>query len=242
MLLDTGQEMLRRVVLGEHNSLAKQGTYLGAADIEHIGDVCHIFQRHIAAGDGQCIAKTCAVHEQRHVVRMRHVGNGLQFGLGVDGAVFGALRDVYGTGEHHVLVVAVRIEGLAEFVQFGRIHLAVVVGNREYLMAGELDGAGLMHVRMAGRDRDHACIRRCDGIDDDLVGLCATYQEPHVRIRLAASLANLRLGLFGKLVGAITRIQMIVGFGQGLQYGRVGSAGVIVLKRQHDGPLCPWVW
>ncbi len=168
---------------------------------------------------------------------MRHIGDGLQLGLGVDGAIFGALRDVHGAREHHVLVVAVRIEGLAELVQFGRVHFAVVLGNREHLVPGELDGAGLVHVRMAGGDRDHACIRRGDGVDDDLVGLRAADEEPHIRVRLAAGLADLGLGLIAQFVGPVARIQMVVGFSHGFKHRGMGGAGVIVLKRQHDGPF-----
>ena len=33
-----------------------------------------------------------------------------------------------------------------------------------------------------------------DGVDDDLVGLRAADEEPHIRVRLAAGLADLGLG------------------------------------------------
>ena len=47
VLLDEGQEVLRRVVLGKHHGLAEQGTHLGTADVEHVGDGRQIRERHV---------------------------------------------------------------------------------------------------------------------------------------------------------------------------------------------------
>ena len=58
-------------------------------------------------------------------------------------------------------VVAVRIERGAIFIELVRIDLAVMVGERQHLVAGVC--------------RDHAGILRCDGVDDGLIGLRATY-------------------------------------------------------------------
>ena len=44
---DEGQEVLRRVVLGKHHGLAEQGTHLGTADVEHVGDGRQIRERHV---------------------------------------------------------------------------------------------------------------------------------------------------------------------------------------------------
>ncbi len=138
-----------------------------------------------------------------------------------------------------MLVVAVRIERGAVFVEFIRVDFAVMVGEREHLVPGEFDGARLVHVHMAGGDRHHARIRRGDGVDDDLVGLRAADEEPHIRVRLAAGLADLGLGLIAQFVGAVARIQMVVGGSATASStaGFPGGAGVIVLKRQHDGPF-----
>ena len=58
-----------------------------------------------------------------------------------------------------------------------------------------------------------------------------------VRVRLAAGLADLGLGLIAQFVGPVARIQMVVGFSHGFKHRGMGGAGVIVLKRQHDGPF-----
>ena len=75
------------------------------------------------------------------------------------------------------------------------------------------------------------------GVDDNLVGLRAADEEPHIRVRLAAGLADLGLGLIAQFVGPVARIQMVVGFSHGFKHRGMGGAGVIVLKRQHDGPF-----
>ena len=50
-------------------------------------------------------------------------------------------------------------------------------------------------------------------------------------------LADLGLGLIAQFVGPVARIQMVVGFSHGFKHRGMGGAGVIVLKRQHDGPF-----
>ena len=87
---------------------------------------------------------------------MRHVGDGAQMLFGIHGSVFAGLRYIDAAGEHHVLVVAVSVERCAELVEFRGVHQPVVVGERQHFVAGILDGAGLVHIRMTGFDGDHA--------------------------------------------------------------------------------------
>ena len=53
-------------------------------------------------------------------------------------------------GEDHVVMVAVGVEGGAEIPDRGGVQLAVFVGQPHHLVAGELDGPGLVAVDMAG--------------------------------------------------------------------------------------------
>ena len=106
MLLDDRHEMLWHVAVREHHGLAEHRAHLGAADIEHVGETRDVLDRHVVAGGGQRVAKSCAVDEQRHVVLRADLADRLKFGERVERAVFGGLRNVDASGEHHVRVVA----------------------------------------------------------------------------------------------------------------------------------------
>ena len=91
MLLDKRHEVLRHVAMREHHRFAEHGTHLGATDVEHVRDACDVFKRHVVAGCGQCVAESCAVDEQWHVVLRADLADRLEFGERVERAIFGGL-------------------------------------------------------------------------------------------------------------------------------------------------------
>ena len=233
VLFDGGQEVLRRVVLREHDGLTEQGADLGAADVEHIGQPGDVLERDIGAIGGQRVPQARAIEEQLHAVAVADAAQGLQLVQRVQRAVFRGMGDVDGAGEHHMLVVAVRVERGAVVVELGGVDLAVMVGERQHLVPGGLDGAGLMHVDVPGGGGHRACIGGGDGVDDGLVGLGAADQEAHIRIRRAAGLADAGLGGFADGVGAVAgELRGVRGF-QTFEDAGVGAAAVVVLKGQH---------
>ena len=134
-------------------------------------------------------------------------------------------------------VVAVRIERGAVLVELVRIDLAVMVGECQHLVAGEFDGARLMHVHMAGTCRDHAGILRCDGVDDGLIGLRATYQEEDLSVGAGTCLTNLGFRAFADAVIAVTRILVLRDLFDVFDDFRCCRTGIVVFKRQHDALL-----
>ena len=93
LLLDHSHEV-GRGTLGEHHGFAAQGTHLGAADVEHVGELCDVGQGHVGALGHQAVAQPRAVHEQGHVVGVADGGKRFQLCPGVQGAVLRGVGDV----------------------------------------------------------------------------------------------------------------------------------------------------
>ena len=219
--------------MGEDHGLAAECAHLGAADVEHIGQLGEVGQRHIGALAGQCVAQTCAVHEEGHMVGMADGGQGFQLGLRVQRAVLGGVRDVDHAGEDHVVVVRVGVEGLAEVLYIGGVQLAVLLGQADDLVAGELDGTGLMPGHMAGGGGEHALPAVEQGGNDDGVGLGAARDEGHICLGAGAGGADLLLCAGTVGVGAVAGHFLEVGLGQLLEDGRMRALAVIIFKIQH---------
>ncbi len=80
LLLDHGHKVGGSAV-GEDDSLAAERTYLGAADVEHIGQAGNVSQRDIGALADQTVAQPGTVHEQGHVVGVADGGKCFQLSL-----------------------------------------------------------------------------------------------------------------------------------------------------------------
>ena len=219
--------------MGKDHGLAAECAHLGAADVEHIGQLGEVGQRHIGALAGQCVAQTCAVHEKGHMVGVADGGQGFQLGLRVQRAVLGGVRDVDHAGEDHVVVVRVGVEGLAEVLYIGGVQLAVLLGQADDLVAGELDGTRLMTGHMAGGGGDDALPAAERGGDDDGVGLGAAGDEEDVCLGAGAGGADLLLCAGAVGVGAVAGHLLEVRFRQLLQDGGMRTLAVVVLKIQH---------
>ena len=100
-------------------------------------------------------------------------------------------------------------------------------------MTGGLDGAGLMHVDVAGVRGHHSGVGRGDGVDDGLVGLGAADQEPHVGLGAGAGPADLLRGGGADVVGTVSGMLGGVGGGEAFQDGGMRAAAVVVFEGQH---------
>ena len=232
LLLDHGHEV-GRCAVGEDHGLAAECAHLGAADVEDVGEPGEVGQGHIGAFAHQCVAQTCAVHEEGHVVGVADGGQGLELSLAVQGAVLGGVGDIHHAGEDHVVVVRVGVEGLAEILHRGGIQLAVLLGQADDLVAGELDGTRLMTGHMAGGGGDDALPAAERGGDDDGVGLGAAGDEEDVGLGAGAGGAYLLLCAGAVGVGAVAGHLLEVRFRQLLQDGGMRTLAVVVLKIQH---------
>ena len=168
------------------------------------------------------------------------MGNRLKFSefcAGVDGAVFRRQGDVHEARPHHVVLVRIRGGGGEEGFQFAGIHLSVMLGEGQYLVPSVLDGARLMDSDMAGLHGDGALIVREHRGDDGGVGLGAAYEEIDLALRAVACLQDLPFRALGIRIVAITVQLFEVGFGEPLEYLRMGSFRVIASEKYHNS-LC----
>ena len=232
LLLDHGHKV-GRCAVREHHGLAAQSAHLGAADVEHIGQAGNVLQGDVGALCHQAVAQPCAVHEQRHLVFLTHGVQLFQLRLSVQGAVLRRVRDIYHAGEHHVVVVGIGVEGSAPAAHIGSAHLALVGRQRDDLVAGVLDGTGLVGGNMAGGCSQHALPALQHGRNDDGVGLGAAGDKVHICIRAAAGSADLCLGAGAVGIGAVAGHLFKIGLGQLLQDRGVRTLAVVVLKIKH---------
>ena len=162
-------------------------------------------------------------------------GQGLELSLAVQGAVLGGVgRYTPCPGEGPLwVVVRVGVEGLAEILHRGGIQLAVLLGQADDLVAGELDGTRLMTGHMAGGGGDDALPAAERGGDDDGVGLGAAGDEEDVCLGAGAGGAYLLFCAGAVGVGAVAGHLLEVRFRQLLQDGGMRTLAVVVLKIQH---------
>ena len=113
---------------------------------------------------------------------------GGQFRLGVDRADLRGVGDIDQLGEYHVFSAA-GVERQYGF-HHGRRYLAVRRIGGADLVAGGLNGAGLVAVDVAGMGGDHRFIGLKQGGDDRQVGLGTAYQKVNLRLRGGAESPN----------------------------------------------------
>ena len=136
-----------------------------------------------------------------------------------------------------MVVVVVGVEGSHQRPQLGGVQLAVVLGQGNDLVAGVLDGTGLVPGHMAGGSSHHALPPLQHGRDDDGVALGAAGDELHIGLRAGAGGADLLPGAGAVGVGAVAGDLFKVGLGQLLQNGGVCTLAVVVFKIQHGKTL-----
>ena len=85
-----------------------------------------------------------------------------------------------------MVIAAVMIIVYQILLHFPRVQLAVMLGQGQYLVAGELDSSRLMSGNMPRSGGDHALIAVQQRGDHRSVGLGAAHQKVHVPLRTAA--------------------------------------------------------
>ena len=116
------------------------------------------------------------------------------------------------------------------------MHLALVAGNGEHLVAAKLDGARLVAGNVAGLGGNHALVRREQHVNHRRVGLRAAHQQKYVGIGSLTGLADQLLGALGMRIGAVAGLRLHVGVDERLQYRRVCAVGIVVVEREHGNP------
>ena len=186
----------------EHNGFAAECAAFGAADVEHIRELCDVCQRHIGIRR-EAVAEACAIQKQRHGKLLANGRNALQLVSRVKRAVFRRMGDVHHARKYHVVVACVRIKGLNIFAEIVRIQLAVLMRNGQHLVSGGLDGAGFMRIHMPAGGRHNALIRTEQRINDDHVGLCAAGQKIHLSVLAVRRFFDLFCRRSGKFIVAV---------------------------------------
>ena len=87
-----------------------------------------------------------------------------------------------------MLVALVFVEHLDIVIEVLGVHLALVAGDGEHLVAAKLDGARLVAGNVASLGSNDALVRRKQHVDHRRVSLRAAHQEKHVGVRRLAGL------------------------------------------------------
>ena len=81
--------MRRSMHAAKHHGLAAQSAALGAADVEHVTQLCQLGQGNVALIGRQRIGQAGAIHKQRNLALLAHCVNRRELGHGVQRAVLG---------------------------------------------------------------------------------------------------------------------------------------------------------
>ena len=234
MALNAIAEVALQRLVRYHHSLAKQGTYLGATDIEHVGQLCQLWQGDIALRRTESIAQSCSVYKERKAVSAAYGADVQKFAKRIYGAHFGWEGYVYHAWLHHVLgtiLVQVCLHCLL-YLDCGELAIGRVYG--QHLVACGLDGSRLVHVDMPRDGTYHTLIGSQSVCYDGGIGLCAPDQKVHVHIVPVASLAYQPSGLGTEVILAISYGLLHVCFEQTLQYLWMCSLVIVALKLYHS--------
>ena len=111
------------------------------------------------------------------------------------------------------------------------MHLSLVTGNRQHLMAAKFNSPRFVTSHVPRGSSHHALVGSEQHIEHNLVGLRAARKKKDVGVRRLASLADQLLGVSAMRVLAITGHGLHVGIDQGRQNLRARAKGIVVLKR-----------
>ena len=167
--------MRRSVHAAEHHSLAAERAALGAANVEYVAQLRQLGQGNVALIGRQRIGQAGAIHKQRNLALLAHRMDCRELSLGVQRAVLGRQAHIHGARKHHVLTALVFVEHLDIVFEILGVHLALVAGDGEHLVAAKLDGARLVAGNVAGLGGNHALVRREQHVNHRRVGLRAAH-------------------------------------------------------------------
>ena len=227
---------LERVVDDDHR-LAEEQAVFRAADVKRIAQPRQVLRLQVIARGRERLRQPRAVEVEVHPVRVARRAQGGQLRFRVDGAELRRVGYVCHARQHHVLVVHARRGAVLRggVRDGGGRELAVRAGHGDHLVAGGLDGAGLVHVDVAGVGRDHGLPRAQERGRGELVRLRAADEKVHVGIRAGEAGADGVGCAAAVVVEPVACGDAEVCVAQGAQHVRVGALGVIVLEAEHGG-------
>ena len=181
---------LQRIVHNDHG-FAEQSAHLVAADVEHIAQPRQLRQGQVAIVAGEAVAHPRTVDKEGQAALPAHLVQRRQLRLGVHGAALGGEGDIHHAGHDHVLIVGAEVMPIVIVLHLLGGDLAVVGGQGQHLVAGGLDGAGLVAVDVAAGGGEDALIGPQNGGDHRGVGQRTAHQEVNVGVRGLAGCLDL---------------------------------------------------
>ena len=230
MLLGQAEKVRQRLPTGRHDGFAEQGAHLRPSDVEHVGPLRQVAQRHVVALRRQRVAQPCPVDVERNTRLPAEPGQLFQLPEGVERAQFGRLRDVDHARRHHVLARLVRRIGLQAMPERVGGQLAVPSGQGQHLVARGLDGPRLVYVDVARIGADGALMPAQQRVDDRRVGLRAADEEVYGRFGLAAGLADAFAGRAAVVVRAVARRLFQIGCPQAVDDFGAGALHIVAVE------------
>ena len=123
--------------------------------------------------------------------------------------------------------------GGAELLHLLRGDPAVLGGEGEHLVAGGLDGPGLMDVDVSALGAQHPLVGAQGGGDHRLIGLGTAHQKLHRGLGRIAGVPDQLTGPLAVVIHGIAGGLLQVGPSQPLQKLGRGPLGVVTLKPGH---------
>ena len=230
MLFGDGVEMLRRVAVGEDHGFTAEASDLRAADVEHVAQTGDVGQRQVAGRACQPVAEPRAVDEERQRELVADVGDGFELPLCIERSVFRGIRNVHHPRKHHVLVVGIGRGGHEIGSEFARIHLPLMSGDCQHLVARVLHGAGFVDADVSRLSRYDALVVAEHRRNDGRIGLRAAGQEKDLGLGRFACLADFLFRLVTVMVHAIPGQLLKIRCRKALQNLRVRPFGIVASK------------
>ena len=232
MLLDDRKEMRRLPPPREDHRLPEQRPALRSSDIEGVAEAPEIRQGHVVFRGRQGVGQPGAVHVEGGIIAVAEGADPLQLLQGIQRPVFRRLGKIHQAGHDHMLPVFVRPISRKRLFQRLRRHPALRLGNRQHLMAAELDRPGLVNRDMPRFRGHHPLPGAQKRVDHRGVGLGPPHQQEHLRLRAFAGFPDFRPGGFGIGVEAVPRGFFQIGFHKAPEDGRMGPLLIIGREEQ----------
>ena len=223
MLLDEITEVLLQSAIGNDHRLSEKRTDLGTANIEHIAEPGQIRQGNVVALSRQAIAQPGPVHKQVQPQLPANAADGLQLIQGIQGAQLRRGGKIDQLRLNRMLEALVRPVGQNQVLDLQGGDFAVLPGNCQNLVAGGLDGAGLVAVDMGGIRTDGTLMGPQRSGNHRQVGLGAPHQEMDRQRIVLADGPYFRRGSGAVAIRAVTAGLLQIGLGQSLQDLRMAA-------------------
>ena len=220
----------------EDDRLPAQRPDLGPADVENVAAAGDLHKGEVVPGCGQPVPEPRPVEEQGDAVLRADLMQRPQLGGGVEGPVLGRVGEVDHPGRDHVGAAFVGVKPRKVPADLRGGELALLLREREHLVAAGLDRPGFMAVDMAGDGGQHPFVPGEQRVDDDGVGLGAAHEEMHRRARAAAGRADLFPRRLAPGVGPVAGRLLQICLQKLGKQRRVRALQVIALKMQHKNP------